>query len=190
MQAGLHRALLGAGCVAVGEGLESPLGERVLLLLLLMVKVVPGLGRRFLRGVLRRKAGRRGAVPGERGAQVHLGDGADQLLHCSSRPGQRDGAGGRGLERRGARRGGRGRRGARAAVLGGGPRGPLALRGFAVGVVAAVLSARVFVAGVRVAADRRHPAQGTTGPDHCPGGRQGRLLLVFLVGPLGSFLLH
>ncbi|TNN57685.1 hypothetical protein EYF80_032054 [Liparis tanakae] len=166
VQAGLDGALLGAGGVAVGQRLERPL-----VVVVLMVQVV---SRRRLPRLLG------GAVPTSE-AQVDFGHSGGELLHGAALP--RRGGGGAGRRGRGVAGGH-----VCVAVAGGkGPRGALALRGLAVGVVAAVLSGRVSFAAVRQAAGGGHLADGDA------SGRSGGdapLLLRPLRAAAGSLLLH
>jgi len=165
VQAGLDGALLGPGDVAVGQRLERPL------VVVLTVEVVSRL--RFPRLL-------RGAVPRSE-AQVDFGHSGDELLHGAALP--RRGGGGDG-------RRGRGEGGGQVSVAaagGKGPRGTLALRGLAVGVVAAVLSGRVSFAAVRQAAGGGHLADGDassrSGGDAPPLTAAGSLLLHGARGP-------
>lgn len=154
VQARLDGALLGAGCVTVGQRLEGPL-------VVLMVEVVPALR---LSRLLWRAVRRRRALPRSE-PDVDFGHCGNELLHGTALPrggGQR-GRGGGGDGRGGRSEGGGGGRGGHVpvAVAGGeGARGPLALRGLAVGVVTAVLSSRVSFAAVREAAGSGHLADG------------------------------
>lgn len=138
VEAGLDGALLGAGCVAVGQSLKGPL-------VVLMVEIISALCFSVL---LQRTVSGCRAVPRSE-AQADFRNRANYLFYGAALPGRR---------RRRRRRGGDGRRGwseggggwrGRHVSVAGGAWGPLALGSLAVSVVAAVLSARVSLAAVR-----------------------------------------